>query len=354
MGASMKKIFILLILFLMPLNINASSEYYVVMDADSGRVLDSSNMNTRMLIASTTKIMTAIVALENGNLNEEIVVGDEISKVNGSMLYVLNGDVLTLKDLLYGLMLQSGNDAAMVIATNILGYDKFIKEMNNKAIKLGMLNTIYENPHGLNDETINYSTAYDLALLMRYAMKNNDFKEITSTKKYIVKNDRTTFIWYNKNKLLNNYKYTTGGKIGYTKKSGHVFVSSATKGKENLIIATIKDTDRFNTHENFYKKYFDEYDKYQILNKYTFSIKDKNFKKYHLYIKNDFYMMLKNDEKKKLSLNIVLDKNRKNIKYSVGYVEIKVKGKTIHKENIYAITKKSKLKKLKSLLFFWK
>ncbi len=351
----MKKLFIvLLFFFIIPLRVSAGAESYVVMDADSGRVLSSSNMNGRYLIASTTKVMTAIIAIENFELKTNIIAKEEITKVNGSMLYLHDGDELTMEDLLYGLLLQSGNDAAMVIATNVLGYDKFIEAMNKKAISIGMLNTTFENPHGLDDDSKNYSTAYDLALMMKYAMKNETFRKITSTGKYVVKNSRTTFIWYNKNKLLSRYKYATGGKIGYTSKSDHIFVSSATKGKENLVIASIKDTDRFDTHENLYENIFANYDKYNILNKYTFSIKDENFKRYHLYIKNDFDMMLKEVEKKSLNLNIVLDKRQKNTKYAVGYIEVKVNEKIVHRENIYATNKNQKLKKIKSLLFFWK
>ena len=235
-------------LFFICFKINAS---IVVMDADSGRVLYESNMNQKKLIASTTKIMTSIIALENGALNKEYVVGDEIKKVNGSSIYLKVGDKITLRNLLYGLILRSGNDAAMVIAKNTPNYDDFIMQMNLKAFKLGMYNTSFENPHGLNDDTKNYSTAYDMSLLMKYAIKNKDFLEITSTKKY---NN-----WYNKNELLTDYKYTISGKIGYTKASGQVFVSAAKKNNKTLIIASIDEADKFNLHESLYEKYFKLY-----------------------------------------------------------------------------------------------
>lgn len=350
----MKKI-ILFLLLIIPLNVYASTASYVVMDADSGRVIVSYNKDERMLIASTTKIMTAIIAIENMDTSLEIEVGDEIDKVYGSMIYVKKGEKLTLESLLYGLMLRSGNDAAMTIAENTLGYDKFIEEMNNKAKELKMYNTTFENPHGLDDDSRNYSTAYDLALLMKYAMKNSEFIKITNTKKYKVTTNLNTYIWYNKNQLLSSYKYATGGKIGYTKKSGHIFVSSATKDDKNLIVVTLKDTDRFNTHEYLYEKYFNEYNRYQILDKYTFFVNENNYKKYHLYIKNDFYMLLKKKEIKDLIIEINLPKNTivKNDK-EIGYVLIKLKNKVIHKEPIYASIKESKIKRIKSILFFWK
>ena len=176
----MKKIVIVLLLLF--IKVNAS---VVVMDADSNRVLYSSNMNERKLIASTTKVMTSLIALDMGSLDDKITIGEEILKVNGSMIYVKQGETFTLNDLLNGLMLQSGNDAAMSIATKY-GYDDFIANMNIKAFKLGMYNTNFENPHGLNDETKNYSTAYDLAVLMSYAIKNKDFLKITQAKRYKV------------------------------------------------------------------------------------------------------------------------------------------------------------------------
>ena len=350
----MKKI-ILFLLILIPLNIKASTEAYVVMDADCGRVLDSYNKDSKMLIASTTKIMTSIIAIENMELSVNIEVGDEINSVYGSMIYIKKGEVLTLESLLYGLMLRSGNDAAMVIAENTLGYDKFIEAMNNKAKELKMYNTTFENPHGLDDESRNYSTAYDMALLMRYAMKNPEFVRITSTKKYKLTTNMNTHIWYNKNELLSSYKYATGGKIGYTKKSGHIFVSSATKDNKNLIVVTFKDSDRFNTHEYLYEKNFDKYDKYQILDKYNFFINEKYYKKYHLYIKNDFYMLLSENEKKDLLIDINLAKNKiiKNDE-QVGYVLIKLKNNVIHNEPIYISIKENKLKKIKTILSFWK
>lgn len=324
------------------------------MDADSGRILSSSNMNSKMLIASTTKIMTAIVAIENANLKVKFKAKEEIEEVYGSMIYIKKNEQMTLEDLLYGLLLQSGNDAAMIIATNVKGYNNFIRLMNEKAIEIGMYNTTFENPHGLDDDSKNYSTAYDLALLMQYAMKNSTFRKITKTKKYIVKTINNTYEWYNKNDLLTTYKYATGGKIGYTKKSSHIFVSSATKNKENLIVVTLKDTNRFVTHKSFYNTYFERYDKYQLLDKYTFSVKDEYYEKYHLYIKNDYYVMIKESEKQDLELNIILKKAKVKNNVPVGYAEILINGRLIHKENIYAVSKENKLFKLKSLLFFWR
>ncbi len=337
----MKKIlFAVFLLFLMCSNINAS---IVVMDASSGRVLYSQNKDEQKLIASTSKIMTCLIALENENLNTKLKVGEEIKEVYGSMVYIKEGEEFTLNDLLHGLMLQSGNDAAMTIATKTLGYDNFIAEMNIKAFKLGMYNTSFENPHGLNENTKNYSTAYDMALLMKYAIKNKDFLNITSTQKYTVKN----YIWYNKNELLDDYKYTISGKIGYTKASGPVFVSAASKDGKTLIIVSIDEDDKFNLHKNLYEKYFDLYKKYKVLDKNTFTFKSKNEDFNHYYLKNDFDMLLKDNEKEKLKINVVLNDN-------FNYVEVLFDNIVIHKEKLYKLSYENRIKDIKGLLSFWK
>ena len=336
---NMKKILLVLV-FLLCINVNAS---IVVMDADSGRILYSKNKNERKLIASTTKIMTTIVALENANLSDVLKVGNEIKTVNGSMIYVKENEKFTLNDLLHGLMLQSGNDAAMVIASKTMPYDNFIASMNLKAHKLGMDNTTFENPHGLNDNTKNYSTAEDMSKLMRYAIKNKDFINITSTKTYKVGN----YIWYNKNKLLSEYKYLISGKIGYTKASGQVFVSAAKKDNKTLIIASIDESDKFNLHKNLYERYFKEYERYKIIDKNTFSFKVKNKNHDHYFIKNDFYMLLTKEEIKKLKISIDLQKNN-------NFVNIYLNNNLIHSEKLYILKYKSRLKKVKELLLFWK
>ena len=335
----MKKILFIL-LFLFCIKVNAS---IVVMDAESKRVLYSKNMNEQKLIASTTKIMTSIIALENGNLDDEYVVGNEIDNIYGSMTYIKKNEKFKLNDLLHGLMLQSGNDAAMVISNNTLKYEDFIAQMNLKAYSIGMYNTSFENPHGLNDDTKNYSTAYDMALLMRYAIKNKDFLRITQAKKYKVKN----YIWYNKNKLLTDYKYLISGKIGYTKLSGHVFVSAAKKNNKTLIIVTINENDKFNLHKNLYNKYFSLYDRYKILDKNTFSFKVKNNNYDHYYIKNDFYMLLMKEEIDDLNIKVNLSDN-------YNYVNIYLNDKLLNTVKIYKLSYKQRNNKVKSLLSFFK
>lgn len=341
----MKMIFFV-VCFLMLINVNASK---VVMDADSGRVLYGEGIHERKLVASTTKIMTAIIAIENAHLYDSVIVGKEIYEVNGSMMYSSVGEIFTLEDMLYGLLLVSGNDAAMSIA-NTIGYDKFISEMNKKAKEIGMKNTTFENPHGLNDDTKNYSTAYDLAVLMKYANKNKEFVKITNTKKYKTKSSIREYIWYNKNDLL-NYKYCTGGKIGYTRASGQVFVSSASKNNKNLIIASIDEGSKFELHKNLYEKYFDMYEKYKIIDEYTFSINDKRYKDYYMYISNDINLLVKKSEKDKIK--VVAKINNELSGKIAGYLNVYIDDELILKEKIYYMNHKKEVNRIKSLLSFF-
>ena len=306
------------------------------MDGDSGRILYGKNEDERKLIASTTKIMTAIVTLENSNIKTKLTVGEEVLKVNGSMIYSKPGEQYTIEDLLYGLMLRSGNDAAMTIAYNVFGYNRFIQEMNTKAMILGMTNTTYENPHGLNDDSYNYSTAKDLSKLMRYAIQNEAFLKITRTNKY---NN-----WYNKNELLNEYKYLISGKTGYTKKSGQVYVSAATKNNKTLIISTIDENNKYELHKQLYEKYFDEYKKYKVLNQYTFSFKEKTNEKIHYYIRKDFDMLIKENEINDLKIKVDTQNEA---------VKLYIKDKLIHSQRLYKMEYKNKVNIIKQILSFF-
>ena len=339
----MKKILLLLFVMLSLIytpRVNASTESatsYVLLDQDTNRVLLSKNKDKPMLIASITKIMTCIIALENKNISDLVVVDDSIKESYGSGIYISIGEEITLKDLLYGLMLRSGNDAAIMISTYVSGsVDSFVDMMNQKAKEIGMKNTIFHNPSGLDNNTIgNTSTAYDMALLTSYAMQNKTYREIVKTKKYTAKTNLKTYIWHNKNKLL-QYDYITGGKTGYTEKAKRTLVSTASKNNLNLVVVTIKDSDDWNTHKSLYEYAFDNYKSYNILNKKTFSIpKDKYYDS--LYIKNDVSIILNINETKNVISHIKLEK-KKHYKNNekVGTSYIYVGKKLVHKEDIYA------------------
>ena len=337
----MKKVLLFLLclnLFIPYASASTTSAYeYVLMDMDSGRVLASKNKDSPRLIASITKIMTCILAIENANVNDIVTVDESISKSYGSGIYISIGEEISLLDLLYGLMLRSGNDAAIEIASYVSGSEEtFVKLMNEKAKLLGMKNTIFYNASGLDTSTIgNKSTAYDMALLTRYAMKNDLYREIVKTKKHVVKTNLKTYIWHNKNKLLSE-DYITGGKTGYTERAKRTLVSTATKDNMNLVVVTINDSDDWNTHKSLYKEAFSKYKSIKVLNKHKFSvIKDTYYDK--LYIKNDLYLTLKKNETKSLISHIKLEK-KTNYKTGdkVGDNYIYLGNTLIHIEPIYA------------------
>ena len=255
----MKKLIFLLILFL-PFKVfgySTSARSAILMDMDSLRVIYGKDVHYVQSVASISKIMTAIVAIENSDIDKEVVIGNEILKAYGSGIYIQIGERIKLKDLLYGLMLRSGNDAAIAISVAVAGdTDKFVKMMNDKAKDLGMKNTTFNNPSGLDEEKGNFSSAYDMALLMSYAMKNKVFREITGTKDYTVKTDKNVYKWHNKNKLLSTYKYITGGKTGFTKIAKRTLVTSASKDDVNLTVVTINDGDDWDDHKNLYEEDF--------------------------------------------------------------------------------------------------
>ena len=357
----MKKriVIFLLILILIPtksLALSLSCRSCILMDIDSGRVLYEKDINTPRLIASTTKIMTAIIAIESNRFNEIITVGEEVLSMYGSNIYLEVGEKMSLIDMLYGLMLRSGNDASIVIATYLAGSEEeFVKLMNKKAQDIGMINTTFNNCHGLDENTENKSTAYDMALLSSYASKNPIYTKIVGTKKYQVKTDKKTYIWYNRNKLLTEYKYSTGGKTGYTPNAGKTLVTTAKKDNLNLTVVTLNDGNQYDTHITLYEYGFENYKKYKILDKNKFKIDDK-FYKNKIYIKNDFYYPLTDIEKDKVRVLVKLNKldNLKN-NDEVGNVIVFLSDNEIYSEKIYVKIqnkiKKGLFYKLKDFLF---
>lgn len=315
----------------------------IVMDTDSGRVLYEKNADEKRLIASITKIMTAVVAIENGNVNDYVTVGDEVLSMYGSSIYIKMGEKMTLKDLLYGLMLRSGNDAAIVIA-NYVGKTEegFVKLMNEKANKIGMKNTTYRNSHGLDESTQNYSTARDMAILSTYANKIDLYRKIVSTKKWTVETQEKTYIWNNRNKLLYSYKYATGGKTGYTPKAGRTLVTTASKDNLNLTVVTLNDSNEYITHESLYEYCFDKYKNYIVVDKNNFQV-DQNFFSDELYIKESFVYPLSDKEKEKVKIIIKLYKNvNYDDKTAVGRVLVKLDSDIVFETNVYVKNTKNK------------
>lgn len=225
-----------------------SAQAAALIDVASGRILYEKNADQRMRIASLTKIMTAIVAIERGNLDDMVVVGPNAYRKEGSSIYLELGEKMRLEDLLYGLMLRSGNDAAVAIAEHIGGsVEGFAYLMNEKARKLGLRNTHFVNPHGLDEEG-HYSTARDMAVLTAYALKNETFRRIVATKVHRAPWPGQPWdrIWHNKNKLLHLYEGADGVKTGYTKLAKRCLVASATRDGRQLAAVVLNAPDDWN------------------------------------------------------------------------------------------------------------
>lgn len=216
----------------------------IVMDAETGRVLFAHEPDRRSLIASTTKIMTGLLIAEDCTLSELVPITAEAADTEGSSLDLREGECRTVEELLYGLLLHSGNDAAVALAEYHSGsVEAFSDAMNRKAAELGLINTHLSNPHGL-DAPEHYSTARELALLSAYAMDNLVFSQIVGTKE-IVLNGRT---YQNHNKLLWRYEGCTGVKTGYTRAAGRILVSCAGRDGHTLIVVTINDPNDWSDH----------------------------------------------------------------------------------------------------------
>lgn len=316
------------------------------MEEKSGRILESSDINNKKLIASITKIMTCIIALENNNNLEKVIkVPNEVLKMYGTNIYIEVGEEIKIIDLLYGLMLRSGNDAALTLAIATAGSEEnFVKLMNKKAQELGMNNTIFNNPHGLDEDTKNYSTAYDMSLLARYAYKNKIYRKIIKTKKYTCKSSIKSYLWYNRVSILNNYKYSLGGKNGYTPKAGKTLVSYAKKNNMTLIGVSLHDSNIYDTHENLFEKNFKKYKLYKIVDKDNFSYNKKLFSE-DIYLKESFYYPLKENELTNISTIINITNSNNTIP---GKIIIKLNNKEIGSINIY---KKKQNKRRKESFF---
>lgn len=321
-----------------------SGESYIVIDSISGRILYEKNIHRKMPMASTTKIMTALIALEEGVLEDKFTVSNEAVGVEGSSIYLKYGEKISLKDILYGLMLRSGNDSAVAIALHISDtVEDYVQLMNNKAKSIGALNTNFTNPHGLHDE-LHYSTVYDLALITKTAFSYLEFANISNTKSYTADRVENNY-FYNKNKALWEYKGGDGGKTGYTTTSGRCLVSSASRNNMRLIAVSFNAYDWFN-------------DNYKLLD-YGFL----NFKNSLIHDQNQFIAKIEVIDGDKDYLSVVTDKTlfyplmegeKEKVNFSIeipnsikgpidkgeriGYIYTYLDGRLIDKGNLVAKT----------------
>lgn len=228
-----------------------NSRIAVIYDRESGRVIWGKNENKRSAMASTTKIMTCIVVLENANLNDEVSVSSKAAGTGGSRLGLKKDNKITINDLLYGLMLRSGNDAAVALAEHV-GGDKegFAKLMNDKAEELGLKDTHFVTPHGLDDPE-HYTTAYELAKITDYALKNEKFAKIVSTKECIISINGYSKQLSNTNELLGYLQGVNGVKTGFTNNAGRCLVTSVNRNNFEIITVVLgADTKKIRTSDS--------------------------------------------------------------------------------------------------------
>ncbi|WP_373864156.1 D-alanyl-D-alanine carboxypeptidase family protein [Paenibacillus glycanilyticus] len=288
-----------------------SANASALVDVKSGRILYSENGDQSMRIASLTKIMTAIVAIEHGKLSDQVKTSNRAVGKEGSSIYLQLGEEMTLLNMLYGLMLRSGNDAATAIAEHVGGSEEgFVHLMNEKAEMLGLTNTQFKNPHGLDAEG-HYSSANDLAKLTAYALRNPVFAEIVSTKVKSVPNphEKWQYSWTNKNKMLAMYEGADGVKTGYTKKALRCLVSSATRNGQQLAAVTLNDRDDWVDHSQMLDWGFKHYPLMEVASK------GQSIAGYPLAVGNSFYYPLAEEERGSLqSRLVVLDMATMNYK----------------------------------------
>lgn len=261
------------LLLFAPVTVKAS---YSAMSCHSKQVLAGNQQHAIQSVASISKVMTAIVAVEHADLDELVTINEQITKINGSSIYLNIGQTVTMRTLLYGLLLRSGNDAAIAIADHIGNgsVDRFVGYMNDKAAQLGMMNTYFLNPSGLDDHDAgNQSTAYDMSLLMCTSLQYPILQEIMSTKTYKTEYDH---VWSNKNRLLQLYPYTTGGKTGFTKKAGRTLISSAWNGYP-IAIATFRVADDFSFHKKLYESLYQTYKSYILVRKGNYYYQSRQY-----------------------------------------------------------------------------
>lgn len=277
------------------------------MDANSGRVLFSHNAKSKMGMASTTKIVTAITALENADINSVATVSPNAYGVEGSSMYLVKGEKLTLEELLWGLMLVSGNDAATAIAEHVSGsVDAFSALMNKKASEIGAVDSNFTNPHGLSDDN-HYTTAYDLAKITAYALRNPKFKEIVSTRTKSIpwKDHDYNRHLVNHNKFLTRYEGCIGVKTGFTKATGRCLVTAVEKNGLCLVCVTLNASDDWNDHQTLYDNAFLEYSPYKIKTAgettMVAEIKKGSADTINLVANQDIYMPLKQGEETSLT-----------------------------------------------------
>ena len=344
---------------------NTSAKAMCVMEASSQRVLATKNSSAQLPMASTTKIMTAITAIESGaDLDKVFEISPRAVGVSGTSLYLRAGEKFTLRDLLYGLMLISGNDASVAIGEYAGGsVEKFVEMMNKKAQEIGATNSHFDNTHGLDSKT-HYTTAYDLALITSYAMQNPIFEEIVSTKNIKITNsDGNNRYLKNKNKLLSSLEGCNGVKTGFTDDAGRCLVTSCERDGMDVVCVVLNCGPMFEESATLIDKAFKEYHLVDLTSGFAFKTKLKVESGQQDYVKigtyGSYYYPLRTDELKKVKYKYTIDESVEAPVESgraIGQVEIFIDNDLHFSEKIYTmenVRRNSIWEKLKDLIEQW-
>lgn len=329
---------------------NNKSEFdaMVTMEVSSGRVFYSKNPDKRLPIASTTKVLTAIIAIESDkDLDLKYEIPKEAVGVEGSSIYLRAGEHLSLRELLFGLMLRSGNDSAVAIAIIVAGsVEGFVKLMNDYCEKLNLKNSHFVTVNGLHNDN-HFSSAYDLAKITSYALKNETFSEIAKTKEKIIDNEsdaknKCRFL-KNKNKLLKMIDGADGVKTGYTKKAGKCFIGSATRNGMQVVCVVLNANTMFDDAASYLEKAFDEYSLKVLLKKGEVEnalLPIKKKQNFPILLKNDIVLPLNDEEMQKIYMRVVIKDDLKvpiSANEIIGCVEIYKEKDLIFSDKIYTI-----------------
>ncbi len=365
------------VVFLWPLNFTHANDFdkdefeldlsatsACLIDVSTGRVLFQYNSEEKLPVASTTKVMTAYLALENSDLQEVVTASEEASKVEGSSIYLEDGEKLTMEEMLYGLMLDSGNDAAHAIAEHISGSkSQFSREMTDKAKKLGAKNTQFQNPHGLPEES-HYSTAYDMTLITSKALQNTMFSEIVSTEKHqISKGDNCEKKRYlsNDNKILHDQEIVDGVKTGWTEKAGRCLIFSGSYQERQVVGTVLNAPDMYQDAKQLLNHGLNNFQNYTVINAgqlITFLPVEHGVKdQISVITQEDIVVPLSHHELHKLNYSITTESKLKapiESDESIGELKVVVNDQIINSTNLIASSEVRMPLYRRFLPWFWR
>ncbi|MGG1215381.1 D-alanyl-D-alanine carboxypeptidase family protein [Micromonospora provocatoris] len=323
MKTIVKLLFVVICLFAIYFSAaNSADASYAVIDAETGRLLSGSNAHAQAPIASLTKMWTALVAIENSNLDDKVVISRQAALSEGSSIYLESGEKITVETLLYGLMLRSGNDAAYALAEHTGGsLEGFIDLMNEKATLYGLKNTYFTNPSGLHHD-LHLSSAYDTAMMLKIALENDTFRKIATTVNY-KSIEKKGVTWQNKHRLVQEQNGAVAGKTGFTKAAGRTLATYFEKDGKKVIVVTLRESNDWQVHKHLANHVFSQYDVVTVAEKGEYKATEDTTVSLNKPIK----LLLNKQEEQ--GIKNVIHLSRSKSKYGIWHV-------FLNKENIYS------------------